>query len=29
MMEDLAADQVNEDAFSAWLRDFARETDAV
>lgn len=29
MMEDLAVDQVNEDAFAAWLRDLAPETDAV
>jgi death-on-curing protein len=29
MMEDLAADQVSEDAFATWLRDLSTETDAV
>ena len=29
MMEDLAADQVSEAAFSAWLRDLAAKTDDV
>lgn len=29
MMEDLAVDQVSEDAFAKWLRDLSTEADAV
>lgn len=29
MMEDLAADQLSEDAFATWLRNLAAETGAV